>query len=299
MIKLLFLFLTFIAAISPVSGSSNLTQLKVGDKVPDISITDPTGKVITLHSLRGKVVMIDFWASWCHPCRMANIELVPLYHKFNPYGFEMFSVSLDTKKDLWLGAIKNDNLSWPQHGSDLKGWESPIAKSFGIDGLPATFLIDENGIIIEKDLDDYDLETKLHSIFFEQVNVYPEIASTKIYLTNETKYEIEDMSGKIVLKGKGKEIDITGIPIGDYLVHYDKKTAKFTKKKVTEAPATFYPQRVEDVIHISRKTEYEIYNQRGRLEMKGVTDLTIEVAILKPGLYYISLDGNVSSFHKK
>lgn len=243
--------------------------------------------------------MVDFWASWCHPCRMANIEIVPLYHKFNAQGFEIFSVSLDTKKELWVTAIKNDKLTWSHHGSDLKGWESPVAKSFGIEALPATFLIDENGIIIDKDFDEFDLETKLHQIFFEQINFYPLVATTKIYFTNESKYEVEDASGKIVLKGKGLEIDITGIPSGDYILHYDKKSAKFSKKKSIDTLPTFYPLRVDDKITVSRKTEFEIYTQRGRLEKKGIAEGDIDVSPLKPGLYYISLDGNVSSFHKK
>ncbi|MCU0429395.1 MAG: redoxin domain-containing protein [Cytophagaceae bacterium] len=278
--------------------ASAAPQLKIGDKAPDITITDPNGKTISLHSLKGKIVMIDFWASWCHPCRMANIEIVPLYQKFNSLGFEIFSVSLDTKKDLWVNAIKNDKLNWSQHGSDLKGWESPIAKTFGIEGLPATFLLDEHGTIIDKDFDDYDLEVRLTSIFFEQINLYPEKASSKIYFTGETKYEIEDMSGKVVLKGKGKEIDISHLPFGDYQVTFDDKTSRFTKIKNSDAP-TFYPQRVEDVIHISRKSEFEIYNQRGRLEKKGSTDDTIDVTVLKPGLYYLCLDGHVNLFHKK
>lgn len=293
------IFIVLLALYCHLLASDQHVQLKVGDKAPDISIVDPQGNVISLHSLKGKVVMIDFWASWCHPCRMANIEIVPLYHKFNSHGFEIFSVSLDTKKELWIGAIKNDKLTWNQHGSDLKGWESPIAKTYGIEGLPATFLIDENGIIIDKDFDEYDLEMKLHQIFFEQVNFYPQVATTKIFFTNETKYEVEDFAGKIVLKGKGTEVDITGIPAGDYILHYDKKTSHFTKKKSVETPATFYPLRVDDKITVSRKAEFEIYSQRGRLEKKGTSEGDIDVSLLKPGLYYISLDGNVSSFHKK
>ena len=261
-------------------------------------ITDPTGKQINLHALQGKVIMLDFWASWCQPCRMANIEIVPLYHKYNTHGFEMFSVSLDSKKDLWLNAIKNDKLDWPYHGSDLKGWDNHVAKLYGVEALPATFLIDENGIIIDKDFDEYDLEDKLHQIFFEQVNFYPQLSSSKLYFTNEAKYQIEDISGRVLLKGKGIDVDVSTLQVGDYIIKYEKKSGRFTKKKVTEAPATFYPLRAEDKITVSRHSEYEIYSQRGKLERKG-NDIIIDVTSLKPGLYYISLDGHVSSFHKK
>ncbi len=284
--------------ISYPNSKINLSSLKVGDKAPDFTITDPEGKTINLHSLKGKVVFLDFWASWCQPCRMANIEIVPLYHKYNPHGFEIFSVSLDDKKDSWTNAIKNDKMIWPYHGSELKGYESRIAELYNVEGLPTTYLIDENGIIIDSDFDDYDLEVTLHKIFFEQVNFYPHDANSKLYFSNDTKYQIEDVSGKVLMKGKGVEADITTLPAGDYILKYEKKTSKFVKIKTAEVPATFYPLRAEDKITVSRKVEYEIYSQRGKLEKKG-DEAQIDVSHLKPGLYYISLEGHVSSFHKK
>lgn len=298
-ILILFVFLTVgCITISYSNANVNHATLKVGDKAPDFSITDPEGKTINLHSLKGKVIFLDFWASWCQPCRMANIEIVPLYHKYNPHGFEIFSVSLDEKKDSWINAIKNDKMIWPYHGSELKGYQSKIAELYNVEHLPTTYLIDENGIIIDSDFDDYDLEVNLHKIFFEQVNFYPLEANTKLFFTNDTKYQIEDVSGKVLLKGKGVEADITALAAGDYIVKYEKKTSKFSKKKITDAPATFYPVRAEDYITISRKVEYEIYSQRGKLEKKG-NDSQVDVSSLKPGLYYISLEGHVSSFHKK
>jgi peroxiredoxin len=298
-ILVLFLLLTVSSiGISYPNSKVNHSSLKVGDKAPDFTITDPEGKTINLHSLKGKVVFLDFWASWCQPCRMANIEIVPLYHKYNPHGFEIFSVSLDDKKDSWTNAIKNDKMIWPYHGSELKGYESRIAELYNVEGLPTTYLIDENGIIIDSDFDDYDLEVTLHKIFFEQVNFYPHDANAKLYFSNDTKYQIEDISGKVLMKGKGVEADITTLPAGDYILKYEKKTSKFVKIKTAEVPATFYPLRAEDKITVSRKVEYEIYSQRGKLEKKG-DEAQIDVSHLKPGLYYISLEGHVSSFHKK
>ena len=298
---LVLLFFSTVSSINNLFADNTATyaSLNVGDKAPDFSITDPEGKTINLHSLKGKVVFLDFWASWCQPCRMANIDIVPLYHKYNPHGFEIFSVSLDDKKDHWVNAIRNDKMVWPYHGSELKGFEqSRIAELYNVEGLPATFLIDENGVIIDKNFDDYDLEVTLHKIFYEQINFYPHDANTKLFFTTETKYQIEDVSGKVLIKGKGSEVDIANLSAGDYVVKFDKKTAKFAKKKVTEAPPTFYPLRADDKLTISRKVQYEIYSQRGKLEKKGY-EIDIDVSKLKPGLYYISLDGTVNSFHKK
>jgi peroxiredoxin len=293
------ILLLSLMSLSHANSMNTMASLNVGDKAPDFVITNPEGKSINLYSLKGKVILLDFWASWCQPCRMANIEIVPLYQKFNPLGFEIFSVSMDSKKEHWINAIKSDNLSWPNHGSELKGFEqSKVAELYGVDVLPGTFLIDEEGVIIDKDFDDYDLEMKLQSIFFEQVNFYPLEPDTKLFFTNDTKYQIENLAGKVLLKGKGVEADVSALPVGSYLLRYEKKQGNFTKRKASDVPATFYPLRAEDALTISRKVSYEIYNQRGKLERKG-NGAEVDVSFLKPGLYYISLDGLVSTFHKK
>jgi peroxiredoxin len=119
----------------------------VGDVAPDISLANPSGQKMSLSDLKGQVVLLDFWASWCGPCRRENPNVVKTYNEYKDKGFTVFSVSLDKSKDRWVGAIQKDGLVWENHVSDLKGWSSSGAKKYGVRGIPATFLIDENGVI--------------------------------------------------------------------------------------------------------------------------------------------------------
>jgi peroxiredoxin len=125
---------------------------KVGQLAPDISLTSPDGKVIQLSSLRGQVVLIDFWASWCGPCRKENPYTVEIYEEYKAKGFTVYSVSLDQNKAAWQKAIQKDGLVWGNHVSDLKGWRNKAAADYGVEAIPATFLIDRTGTIIAKDV---------------------------------------------------------------------------------------------------------------------------------------------------
>lgn len=156
--------------VSEYPNSSVAQQLKsqlpkgasgVGESVPDITLADVNGKTISLSSLKGKVVLIDFWASWCGPCRGENPNVVAAYNSYKDKGFTVFSVSLDTNKDQWLAAIAKDGLEWPNHVSDLKGWQSDAAKLYSVKGIPATFLIDQEGKLIATNLRGEELKAKL------------------------------------------------------------------------------------------------------------------------------------------
>jgi len=132
---------------------------------PEISLKNPEGEVIKLSSLKGKVVLLDFWASWCGPCRKENPNVVANYEKYKDQGFTIYSVSLDKNKEKWIKAIAQDNLSWIYHVSDLNGWSSAAGATYKINSIPASFLIDENGIIIAKNLRGPALEQKLEEVF--------------------------------------------------------------------------------------------------------------------------------------
>ncbi len=137
--------------------------ISVGDVAPDFTLNNPEGQDVTLSSLRGKYVLIDFWASWCGPCRMENPNVVALYNKYKDKGFAIYGVSLDKDKAAWLAAIKKDNLTWI-HGSDLKFWNSAVAQTYGVNAIPATFLLDKEGKVIAKNLRGASLEAKISEL---------------------------------------------------------------------------------------------------------------------------------------
>lgn len=124
----------------------------IGKPAPDIALRNPDGKEFKLSELQGKLVLLDFWASWCGPCRKENPNVVNVYNKFRDKGFTVYSVSLDGNRDAWMRAIKSDKLEWPYHVSELKEWESSAATAYNVSGIPASYLIDKNGVIIAEDL---------------------------------------------------------------------------------------------------------------------------------------------------
>ena len=148
--------------LASVTSSTN-DKYPIGSKLPEFSQADADGKAIKLSSYKGQYVLVDFWASWCGPCRVENPNLVRTFKHFNDKNFTVFGVSLDRSKDAWLKAIKDDGLTW-KHVSDLKFWGNEVAVQFGIQSIPQNFLLDPNGVIIAKNLRGMALDYKLSKV---------------------------------------------------------------------------------------------------------------------------------------
>lgn len=150
-----------------LTGTSGSTP-GVGDMLPDIALPDPDGDTISLYSKRGRIVLVDFWAAWCPPCREENPNLVKLYDMYNYRGFDIYQVSLDQRKEDWTVAIRNDRLGRWVHVSDLKYRDSEVVKRFGLSEIPANYLIDRDGRVIAVNLRGPMLRKKLEELFSQQ-----------------------------------------------------------------------------------------------------------------------------------
>jgi peroxiredoxin len=160
-------FVTGLKRSESLTGTSG-APIAIGDILPDIALPDPDGDTIRLSSKRGRIVLVDFWAAWCPPCREENPNLVRLYDMYHYRGFDIYQVSLDQRKEDWTGAVRNDRLGRWAHVSDLKYRDSEVVKRFGLSEIPANYLIDRDGRVIAVNLRGPMLMKKLDELFSQQ-----------------------------------------------------------------------------------------------------------------------------------
>ena len=151
------------AVIITATSLMGKAQIGIGTNVPEIALPNVNDSIVSLSSFKGKVVLVDFWASWCGPCRQANPSVVRLYKKYKDRGFEVFGVSIDSKKNAWLKAIKQDKIKYSQV-NDNGGWNSKVAATFGVEQIPTSFLLDKNGKVVAIDAGGKELDKLVNGL---------------------------------------------------------------------------------------------------------------------------------------
>lgn len=278
----------FILLFLTITISSHAVE--IGTVAPEITMKDDKGRDVSLSSLKGKIVLVDFWASWCKPCREANPILTDAYLKYSHKGFEIISVSLDENKAQWLKAIEDDKLPWKNQISDLKGWNSKVVKDYNIVALPTSFLLDREGKIVVVDPYAEDLEIELKGIFLKEISFYPKNASSKLYFSLPVKYVIKNNKGKKVAKGNSDIVDISHLEVGVYRVEFAGKKEQFLKKETNSIVKIIF--RNDEKIIFSLKTKYAIYTTEGVEIINGEND-EVFLDKLDEGEYIIHFDEQI------
>lgn len=286
----------FTALVTLAMPSVGCAQINKGDLAPDFTVSNPQDKKINLYDLKGKTIILDFWASWCGPCRMANPDLVRLYKQYHPLGLEVFSVSLDTKKEPWLKAIEKDKLIWPYHGADLKGWESLPVMLYSVQAVPTSILLDDNLIVQLRTFDIKELELKLKAIYYDQVNVYPLTTAGIINFSAKSKFQIFDSTSVEVFQGKGEQADISTLKQGNYRVMFEERTEFITK--INPPTEKAIPVVLPNIsISFATPTSAQLYMSNGHLIGK-YTSSKIDLTNLPSGKYWLEINGILTSIEK-
>lgn len=272
-------------------------QIGVGDVAPDFTISTTDGKPTSLYQLKGKMVILDFWASWCGPCRAANPEMIKIYNQYHPLGLEIYSVSLDSKVEPWIKAIEKDGLPWKYHGSDLKGWEAMPAMLYSINEVPTSIILDKNMIVQHRTYDMKLVAAKIKEIYTTRINVYPLQTSGKLYFSTKVKFDIKDASGNIVLQGREEAVDLSVLKDGKFTVDFDNRTE--TIEKIAEKSSSEIPVVVPNTsVSFTNPQSLSLYTSNGVL-IKSVTDKTISIADLPIAKYKLELDGKLIEINKQ
>jgi len=256
--------------------------VEVGKPAPEIELPTSDGKTIKLSDYKGKIVLVDFWASWCGPCREANEEVIEVFNEYNKIGFEILSISLDRKKEYWQRAIRDDKLPWKGHVCDLREWNSPAVINYAVEALPSTFLVDEHGIVIAIDVDYYDLK-KLLKKHYNQTKVFPRVTANQVCISTESKLELYNDNGKLEIKHQGENLDMTNFKAGDYMLKLEGKEFHIQKIAPVKNPIYILNEKIMN----ENESKIEFYSVHGTVLFSSTSKEILLKEILETECKYL------------